>query len=317
VAGEFTDALIAQGTTSAAIFSSSHPGATDELFMALDRRGLRALSGLTLMDRGMPGAPVLDAPTALAACDDLRRRWHGHDAGRLRVAMVPRFALSCSPELLTAAGAMARQHELFVHTHISENHDEIRATLDAFPGATDYLDVYERHGLVGERTLLAHAIWLSGGEWDRVARLGAAIAHCPDSNFFLGSGCMPLRDPLARGCRVGLGTDMGAGRTFSMRRVASSAYDASLITGITGIARSAAVARDSRRRARHRSLRIDRSSSARLRSRHRRCRRADRRGSPSPDRRADLSSRRRSRPGRVRARMSTAELIAALVDGAG
>src|SRR5262249_20725117 len=77
---------------------------------------------------------------------------------------------------------------------------------------------------------LAHAIWLSGDEWDRVARADAAIAHCPDSNFFLGSGCMPLREPLARGCRVGLGTDMGAGRTFSMRRVASSAYDASRIT---------------------------------------------------------------------------------------
>jgi guanine deaminase len=183
------------------------------------------------MDRGMPGAPVLDAPTALAACDDLRRRWHGHDDGRLRVAMVPRFALSCSTELLTAAGSMARQHELFVHTHISENHEEIRATLDAFPAAKDYLDVYEQHGLVGERTLLAHAIWLSGDEWDRVARHGAAIAHCPDSNFFLGSGCMPLGEPLARACRVGLGTDMGAGRTFSMRRVASSAYDASLIVG--------------------------------------------------------------------------------------
>ena len=231
VAEEFIDALIAQGTTCAAIFSSSHPGATDELFMALDRRGLRALSGLTLMDRGMPPAPTLDAPAALTACDDLRRRWHGHDGGRLRVAMVPRFALSCSPDLLAAAGAMARRHELFVHTHISENRDEIRATLSAFPDATDYLDVYERHGLVGERTVLAHAIWMSGDEWDRVARHGAAIAHCPDSNFFLGSGCMPLREPLTRECRVGLGSDMGAGRTFSMRRVASSAYDASLVAG--------------------------------------------------------------------------------------
>jgi guanine deaminase len=231
VAQEFTGALVAQGTTCAAVFSSSHPGATDELFMALDRRGLRALAGLTLMDRGLPGAPTLDAATALAACDDLRRRWHGHDGGRLRVAIVPRFALSCSPELLAAAGAMARQHELFVHTHISENRDEVRATLDAFPGAKDYLDVYERHGLVGERSLLAHAIWLSGDEWDRVARHGAAIAHCPDSNFFLGSGCMPLREPLSRDCRVGLGSDMGAGRTFSMRRVASAAYDASLVAG--------------------------------------------------------------------------------------
>ena len=231
VAREFCDALAAQGTTCAAIFSSSHLGATDALFAELDRRGLRATSGITLMDRGAPPELLHEAGAALDACAELLERWGGRDASRLRVAIVPRFALSCTPALLRTAGDLAQKHGLWVQTHISENAAEVEATRDAFPGARDYLDVYEEHGLVGERTLLAHCIWLSDDEWRRAARLGAAVSHCPDSNFFLGSGCMHLRRAVDHGCRVGLGTDVGAGRTFSLRRVAASAYDASLVVG--------------------------------------------------------------------------------------
>jgi guanine deaminase len=231
VAGELCDALIAQGTTCAAIYSSSHPGATDALFGELDRRGLRGFAGLTLMDRGAPPANLLEATAALEACARLRERWHGHDRGRLSFSVVPRFALSCSEVLLRGAADFASRHDLLVQTHLSENRDELRATAAAFPDAADYLAIYEHHGLVGARTILAHCIWLSGGEWDRVAARDAAVAHCPDSNFFLGSGCMPLASATARGIRVGLGTDVGAGRTFSLRRVAASAYDAALVVG--------------------------------------------------------------------------------------
>lgn len=231
VAREFCDALIARGTTCAAIYSSSHAPATDALFGELAARGLRATSGLTLMDRGAPDALLQDPGEALDACAELVDRWHQHDGGRLRVSIVPRFALSCTPALLRAAGHMARARGLWVQTHVSENAAEIAATREAFPAARDYLDVYEEHGLVSDRTLLAHCIWFSDDEWDRAARAGAAIAHCPDSNFFLGSGCMPLRRATERGLRVGLGTDVGAGRTFSLPRVAASAYDASLVAG--------------------------------------------------------------------------------------
>lgn len=231
VAREFCDALIRQGTTCAAIFSSSHPGATDALFAELDRRGLRALSGLTLMDRGAPPELLMEAGPALEACAQLIERWHDHDEGRLRFCLTPRFALSCSPELLRRAGKLASERGLWIQTHISENREEIRATAAAFPASADYLGVYEDHGLVGDRTLLAHCIWLSEQEWERMARHGASVAHCPDSNSFLGSGCMRLRAATERGIRVGLATDMGAGRTFSMRRVAASAYDAALSLG--------------------------------------------------------------------------------------
>ena len=229
VAVEFCDALIAQGTTSASIFSSSHPEATDALFTELSRRGLRGMAGLTLMDRGAPPAVLREAPAALEACEALIERWHGHDAGRLRFCVTPRFALSCTSELMRGAARLAEKHGLWMQTHLSENREELRATAAAFPASADYLGVYEDHGLVGGRSLFAHCIHLSEGEWGRMARHNAAVAHCPDSNFVLGSGCMPLRQATDRGIRVGLGTDMGAGRTFSLRRVAASAYDAALV----------------------------------------------------------------------------------------
>lgn len=224
VAEEFCAALVAAGTTTAAIYSASDPGATDALFAALDRWGLRARAGLTLMDRDAPPALCVPAEKALPAAERLIDRWHGHD-DRLFFCVTPRFALSCTPALLSGAASLAERHGLWIQTHISENAAEIAATGAAFPGHADYLAVYADHGLVGPRTLLAHCIWLDDGGWDRLAHHGCAVAHCPDSNFFLGSGLMPLDAALKRDIPVGLGTDVGAGRSFSVRRIAAAAYD--------------------------------------------------------------------------------------------
>jgi len=224
VAEEFCAALVAAGTTTASIYSASDPGATDALFAALDRWGLRGRAGLTLMDRGAPPALCVPADEAMPAAERLIERWHGHD-DRLFFCVTPRFALSCTPRLLTAAADLAERHGLWTQTHISENTAEIEATRAIFPGHDDYLAVYADHGLVGPRTLFAHCIWLDDAAWDRLADSRCAVAHCPDSNFFLGSGQMSLEAPLKRGVRVGLGTDVGAGRSFSIRRIAAAAYD--------------------------------------------------------------------------------------------
>lgn len=231
VAEEFCDALIAQGTTLAAIYSSSHPGATQALLEALDRRGLRGITGITLMDRGAPSDVTREAGDALQANAALIERWHGHDGGRLQLSAIVRFAISCSAELMRGAAEQADAHDLIVQTHISENAEEIAATAELFEDSADYLGVYEDHGLASPRLVLAHGVHLTDPEWQAVANQDLALAHCPDSNFFLGSGCMPLRRALDLGIRVGLGSDVGAGRTFSLRRVAASAYDASLIVG--------------------------------------------------------------------------------------
>ena len=141
VAWEFCEQLVRHGTTCAAIYSSSHPIAATLLFTELERRGLRALAGLTLMDRGAPPELLLAAGPALAACTELVERWHGVDRGRLQFCVTPRFALSCTPELLRGAAALAERHGLPVQTHLAENCDEIAATAAAFPGSRDYLGV--------------------------------------------------------------------------------------------------------------------------------------------------------------------------------
>ena len=228
VAAELVARLLAVGTTTSAIFSSSSELATHVLFEALDHAGLRAIAGLTLMDRNCPDDVCVPADEALVACERLIARWHGHDGGRLAFAVMPRFALSCSRPLLEGAARVARDHDLLIQTHVAENAAEGAAVLEMHPWGGDYLGIYEKTGLLGPRTLLAHAIHLSASEWDRTAERGAAIAHCPDSNFFLGSGRMRLAEPTSRGVRVGLGSDVAAGRSFDLRRAMAHCYDNAL-----------------------------------------------------------------------------------------
>jgi guanine deaminase len=233
VAAELVARLLAAGTTTSAIFSSSSEQATSMLFEALAQAGLRAAAGLTLMDQACPEAVRVPAAEALAACERLVARWHGHDGGRLTFAVTPRFALSCSRALMEGAARIARDHDLLIQTHIAENPAEGEAVLAAHPWGGDYLGIYEKTGLLGPRTLLAHAIHLSASEWDRAAALGVSVAHCPDSNFFLGSGRMRLHEAESRRIPVGLGSDVAAGRSFDLRRAMAHAYDNALAIGVS------------------------------------------------------------------------------------
>jgi guanine deaminase len=183
------------------------------------------------MDQGCPEGLRVPCGDAIAASRDLAQRWHGAGGGLLAFAVTPRFALSCSRALLEAAARLASDHGLIVQTHIAENPAEVEATLREHPWARDYLDVYDRTGLLHARTLLAHGVHLSPREWDRIAEARAALVHCPDSNFFLGSGRMRLADARARAIPVALGSDVGAGRSFDMRRSMSSAFDSALCLG--------------------------------------------------------------------------------------
>jgi len=231
VAQEFIDRMLSAGTTTAGIFSSSSPVATEVLFSSLAQRGMRAVAGLTLMDMRCPKALRVGRETAMRASRKLIKRWHEHDGGRLRFAVTPRFALSCSRAMLREAGRLARDHELVVQTHVGETLTEGKETLRVHRYADSYVDVYHRAGLLGERTVLAHCIHLGRDDWNRVRDTGAKVAHCPDSNFFLGSGRMRLRQPQRRSVAVGLGSDVAAGRSFSMRRAMASAYDNAMCLG--------------------------------------------------------------------------------------
>lgn len=215
VAERFFAALAAAGVGSAGVFSTVHREATDRAFAAAEASGLRVVMGKVLMDRGAPGELLEPVGEAIAASLALAERWEGAAGGRLRYAVTPRFAVSCSGELLAAAGRAAAGAGLRVQTHLAEQADEVEAVAAEFPAAGDYLAVYERAGLVKPGSVFAHAIHCTDGAYRRLAAAGAAVACCPTSNAFLGSGAFPLARARATGVTIGVGSDVGAGPRLS------------------------------------------------------------------------------------------------------
>lgn len=212
-------ALAAAGTTTALMYGAVFEPSLDAAFAAAEAHGIRAIIGKVMMDRGSYDdrlAPERILETSLRQSADLCARWHLRDEGRLRYAFTPRFALSCSPEMLRESAALARAADAYWQTHISEDLDEVAQVHRVFPDALDYLDVYDRAGGLGPRTILAHAIHLSEREVARIRATDTAIAHCPASNRFLFSGSMPLGRYREAGIRVGLGSDVSAGPELSI-----------------------------------------------------------------------------------------------------
>ena len=216
MAERFFSALAAAGTGTAGVFVTIHADAAGRAFEAAQARGLRAVIGKVLMDRGAPAALLEPAAEGIRETLALAERWEGAAGGRLHVAVTPRFAPACTGELLAAAGAAARDAGLRVQTHLAESTDELALVQRLFPEVADYLAVYERAGLSGERSVFAHAIHLDDAAFARLASAGAAIACCPSSNAFLGSGAFPRARARAPGVEIGLGSDVGAGPQLSV-----------------------------------------------------------------------------------------------------
>ena len=227
VARAFLAENLRNGITTSCVYCTVHPHSADILFEEAEALGLRLAAGKVLMDRNAPDG-LKD--TAQAGYDDskaLIAKWHGR--GRLLYAITPRFAGTSSSEQLAAAGALWREHaDCLMQTHIAETRGEVAWIKELFPDRRSYLDVYDHHGLCGKRAVFGHGIWLEEGELQRLHEADAAIAHCPTSNFFLGSGAFDLgraTDP-ARPVRLGLGTDIGAGTSFSILATLNEAYKA-------------------------------------------------------------------------------------------
>jgi guanine deaminase len=208
------------------VFGSHFPEAQNALFEAADRRGLRIASGLVVSDRNL--RPSLEVTPERAYADSLAlmERWHGR--GRIRYAVTPRFSVSCTPEMLDACHALLRGDALFT-SHVNESLGEIDFVRRLFPKARDYLDTYERAGLLSERSVLAHNVHVSEGELKRLASADTAVAHCPSSNAFLASGIFPMARHVAAGVRFGMGTDVGAGTGLSMLKEALVAYHVQMV----------------------------------------------------------------------------------------
>ncbi len=230
----FCDELLRNGTTTALVFCAVYPQSVDALFAEAERRGMRMIAGKVLMDRNAPEALRDSAQQGYDDSKALIARWHGR--GRSLYAITPRFAGTSTPAQLDAAGSLWREHPgVLMQTHIAENRREIEWTAELFPERKNYLDVYDHHGLIGRRAVLAHGVHLSEDEICRCHESGTAIAHCPTSNLFLGSGLFQVGKfkDRKRPVEVGLGTDIGGGTSFSLLATMGAAYKVAQLNGRT------------------------------------------------------------------------------------
>ena len=229
IAARYLDLTTQAGTTTVCSYTTIHPESVEAFFTEAQHRNQRVVAGKTCMDRNAPDG-LRD--TAQSAYDDSRTliaRWQGVD--RLSYAITPRFSPTSSPEQLDALGALWAEHpDCLMQTHLSEQTDEIAWVKGLFPEARDYLDTYERHGLLREKGLYGHAIHLESREIDRLREVGAAVVHCPTSNTFIGSGLFDI-GLIHQGIRVGLATDTGGGSSFSMLRTMAAAYEIAQLRG--------------------------------------------------------------------------------------
>jgi guanine deaminase len=236
----FIGEALRAGTTTAAVFCTVHPGSVDALFEEALSRNIRMIAGKVLMDRNAPQA-LTDTPRrGYDESKALIERWHGR--GRSLYAVTPRFAVTSSPEQMDLAGSLWREHPgTFLQSHIAENRHEVDRVKALFPDCKDYLDAYDRHGLLGPRAIYGHGIWLTESELVRCHESGTALAHCPTSNTFLGSGLFDVANArkAQRPVRVGLASDVGGGTRFSMISTMHEAYKVSRLCGGSLSARQA------------------------------------------------------------------------------
>lgn len=225
IASLFLDQLLKNGTTTALVFATVHPESVDAFFTEASRRNLRMISGKVLMDRHAPDFLTDTAETAYTDSKRLIQKWHNHK--RLLYAITPRFAITSTPEQLQVAGQLLAEFpDVYLHTHLSENVQEVAWVAELFPESTGYLDVYDQAGLVGHKSVFAHGVQLTDAEFKRLSAAKAAIAFCPTSNLFLGSGLFKLHQAKSsqHPVKVGLGTDVGAGTSLSLLQAANEAY---------------------------------------------------------------------------------------------
>jgi guanine deaminase len=230
IAEFFLDELFRCGTTTAMVYCTVHPQSVDAFFSAAERRGARMIAGKTMMDRDAPEALTDTAQRGYDESKALIERWR--QRGRLDYAVTPRFAVTSSQAQLDAAGALAHEYpEVYVQTHLDENKDEIDLVAKRFPGTRTYLEVYERAGLLGPRSVFGHCIHLADSEVAALAANRSVAAFCPTSNLFLGSGLFDQARLRKAGVPVALATDVGGGTSYSMLRTAAEGYKVLQLNG--------------------------------------------------------------------------------------
>jgi guanine deaminase len=214
---QFVNRLHQSGTVGGNIFGSSFLCANLKLIEACKQKKMKAIVGPVSMDRNAPeGLLIKSIGQHLDELDQIYEEVVASGADRLQFAVTPRFAPSCSDELMKALQSFSEKHrQSWLHTHFSESIAEINWIKDLYPRSTDYLDVYESFGLIHDRSLLAHCVWPTESEIERLARQKAKVIHCASSNLFLGSGLFKWSH-LEGNIDFAAGSDVGAGTSFSL-----------------------------------------------------------------------------------------------------
>ncbi len=230
VADFFLAELLANGTTTAQVLGSVHAASVEAVFAAAEKLNLRLIAGKTLMDRHCPAAVRDTAASGERDSRALIERWHGR--GRLHYAITPRFAPTSTDEQLASAGRLAAEYpDVHVHSHVAENPAEVHWVRELFPWSRSYVDVYDHYGLLRERAIYAHGIYLDDPDRQRMVESGAWIAHAPTSNLYLGSGLFDFAAADAAGLGYALATDVGGGTSFSLLRTLGEAYKVAQLQG--------------------------------------------------------------------------------------
>ena len=231
ISSRYLDLTVANGTTTVCSFATIHPESVDAFFTAAQARGQRVVAGKTCMNRNAPDGLQDTVQSAYDDSKALLQRWHGVD--RIEYAITPRFSPTSTPEQLEVMGQLWAEHpDCLMQTHLSEQLDEIEWVKSLFPEARDYLDTYEKFGLLGGKGLYGHAIHLEERERHQLREHGAGLVHCPTSNTFIGSGLFDMAGLMAEGQNIGLATDTGGGSSFSMLRTMAAAYEIGQLRGV-------------------------------------------------------------------------------------
>lgn len=230
VARFFVNELFRNGTTTCMAYATVHKASVDALFTVASEYNMRMLTGKVMMNRNAPQALMDTEETGYADSRELIETWH--NKGRNLYVVTPRFSItSTHGQLITAARLHEEFPDTYIQTHLSENKGEIDSTLSLSPECQDYLEVYERAGLVTDRSVFGHCIHLSDSECRRMAEVGAVIAHCPTSNLFLGSGLFDMQQANRIPIQTTLATDVGGGTSFSLWKTMAESYKVQQLNG--------------------------------------------------------------------------------------
>lgn len=232
VAEVFLREQMRNGVTSSTVYCTIFPQSVDAIFEAAEKYNMRIMAGKVCMDRNAPAA-LLDTPQrAYDESKALIQKWHGK--GRAEYVITPRFIPTSTPEQMEMVSALAKENpDMLIQSHVSENVNEVAWVKELCPESKDYTDAYAKYGLMRRRAIYGHGIHLTDRELGVFNETGASVAHCPTSNFFLGSGCLNVKKLKTekRPVHVGLATDLGAGTSFSILQTMNEAYKAAQMNG--------------------------------------------------------------------------------------